>query len=109
MRKKVVVEIFVTYGKSDGEELRDRFLIDDTREGRLEALDAIGWYDTIDNKDRFVEGRGRSFFFDLDGGDWDDPTGGYIIVSTKDQLVEEAKIKYNREIESIERLFKEEE
>lgn len=107
MSKRLVRE-FVSYGKGDGEELVEEYVIEDNAESRREILDDFGSYDfAFDNEGDFIEGNTDSFQVEMSGGDWDDPTGKFIAIYDKDELINEVKASYEREIANIERLFRE--
>jgi|SRR5690625_1433560 len=105
MEEKVLAEVYFTYGKGDGEELSERFVIEDTPEARRDLLDGVYYDDTYENEDDFANGKSNVFSFERHGGDWDEPTGGYIAVSTKDDLISEIKDKAEKEIDRINDLF----
>lgn len=41
MSEKVMIDIYFTYGKGDGDKLYERFIINDTAKERQEVLDEI--------------------------------------------------------------------
>lgn len=107
MTKRLVRE-FITFGKGDGEELRDEYVFEDNAENREELLDEFGSYDfALDNEQEFIDGKIDGFQVEMSGGDWDDPTGKSIVIYDKQELIDEVTSKYEREIDEIERLFKE--
>jgi len=103
--EKVVVDVYYTYGKHSGEELSDRLIIKNNKEERSELFDTFSFDEAIDSKDDFINGESNFFGFDKFGGDWDEPTGGFIVVSTKEALIEEIKEEASREIAEVEKLF----
>ena len=107
---KKLVRIYVTYGKGDGEEVADQFVIEDTKEGRIDLLDeSIGGYSyALDSEDDFIDGKIDYFNVDLDGGDWDDPTGRAIVLYDKDEMIASINAERDSEIAKIERLFEKE-
>lgn len=109
--EKVLVEIFVTYGKGDGEELRDSYVVEDSRETREEILE--DWASNslyIDGDvDSFKEGSVDSLFVCRDGGDWDEPTGAEIVLTSYVQKKAELARKYNADLSKLNRQFKVEE
>lgn len=107
MSEKIVVGIYFTYGKGDGDELYERFVTDNTPEGRKSIFEYISYDDSFDSKDDFISGKIDFFSFENYGGDWDEPTGGYIVVNTKDELIKNIKKKAEEEILEIENLFNE--
>ena len=105
MSEKVLVEIYRTYGKGDGEELSERYVIEDTPEEREGVLESL-WYDeSYDSREDFINGTTDVFDFDCHGGDWDDPTGGYIYIYTKEDAIKRSQAVAEREINEIEALF----
>lgn len=105
MAEKLIAEIYYSYGKGDGEELSERFVIEDTPEVRRDLLDKVYFDDSYESEDDFANGKTNVFSFDSYGGDWDDPTGGYIAISTKKDLIEEIQCKAEQDIAKIEELF----
>src|SRR5699024_8699184 len=106
---KRLFRIYVSYGKGDGEELSDQFVLEDTAENREELIEDenVSSYYVLDNIDDFISGKIDYLNIMLDGGDWDDPTGMAIVVYDKDDLINEEKARHKREMSEIERLFKE--
>ena len=109
--EKVLVEIFFTYGKGDGEELAESYVETDSRETREQVLEE--WASNslyIDgNVESFKEGSENSLYVERDGGDWDEPTGVGIVLTTYSQKREEIEVDYGRKIEKLNRQFKVEE
>lgn len=105
---KVLVREYVSFGKGDGEELRDQYLINDTPEERKNIIDNTYYDYTHVSAEDFIEGKSDVFDYESFGGDWDDPTGGYIILQSKEDVINTVTGVYNRELYEIERLFKEE-
>lgn len=106
MIEKAIVDIYFTYGKGDGAELSERFVINNTTEEREEIFDNFSYDDSYDSKKDFINGGRDVFQFSKYGGDWDEPTGGYVEINTKSELISAAKKKVQDEIEDIEKLFK---
>lgn len=103
---KRLARIYAYYGKNDGEEIRDEFLIEDTKEVRKELFDDYsGYYN--EGEDAFLNGGSDSFYAENDDGGWDDPTSFQVIIYDKDELLFDVKANYEREIANIERMFKE--
>lgn len=106
--EKVLVEIFFTYGKRDGEELAESYVETDSRETREEVLEY--WASNsmyIDGDiESFKEGSVDSLYVDRDGGDWDEPTGVTIVLTSHSQKREEIERKYNTDIDRLNRQFK---
>lgn len=105
MTNKAIADIYYTYGKGDGAELSGRIIIDNTAEGRTEVFDEIYYDGSYDSKEDFINGEINVFSFDNYHFDWDDPTGGYIEVNTKEELINAARMKAENEIREVEYLF----
>ena len=105
MSKKVIARFYATYGKMDGEELVDGFIGDDSKEFRKELLDNISYDYAFDSEEEFINGKIDSFTYEYHGGDWDDPTGGYIVIRTKQELIDAIKKRAAEEIKEIEESF----
>lgn len=102
---KVLVDIYYTYGKGDGEELCDRFIIDLAKESREDIFDRFQYDESYDDKEAFLKGEIDIFSFVIYGGDWDDPTGGYVVINSKDELIDSIKRKADQEIAEVEKMF----
>jgi len=109
--EKVLVEVFFTYGKRDGEELGESYVEDDSKETREEVFEnwSNGAFNIDGDVESFKEGSIDSLFIDRDGGDWDEPTGVEIVLTSYSQKREEIEIEYGRKIEKLHRQFKMEE
>ena len=109
--EKVLVEIFFTYGKRDGEELGENFVETDSRELREGVLEewASGSLCIDGDVEAFKEGSLNRLYADRDGGDWDEPTGVYIVLSSYIQKKAELARKYNADLAKLNRQFKVEE
>ena len=105
--ERLLVTIESTYGKHSGEEVDERFIIKDTREEREHLLDEWVWDkgNIQDNMEDFLSGKINSVYADLVGGDWDEPTGRYIFLQTKEEALEYEKDKYEGAVNSIEQFF----
>lgn len=108
---KVLVEVFFTYGKRDGEELIESYVETDSRAIREQVLEEWAYCSLYIDGDveSFKEGSLNSLYADRDGGDWDDPTGVYISLTSYRQKRDEIAREYNRELEKLNRQFKVEE
>ena len=106
--RKVLVEVFFTYGKGDGRELGESFVETDSREireGVLEEWASNSFY--IDGDvEAFKEGTEDWLHIDRDGGDWDEPTGVEIVLTSYSQKREEIEREYNANLEKLNRQFK---
>lgn len=103
---KRLVSISVSYGKGDGEEVVEQFLIEDTLESREELLDDhMHMFSECYEKDEFISGKTDVVYIQLDGGDWDDPTGKSIAIYGKDEMLADLERKYKREVDDVLKLF----
>lgn len=105
MDEKLLVEIYFTYGKSSGDELYDRFIINNSTMDRESIFECFSYDDAHGSWEDFVNGDSDYFSFDIYGGDWDDPTGGYVEVHTKDEMIDKIQREARMEIEKVEALF----
>lgn len=108
MSNKVVIEHYVTFGKGEGGELRDTLVGADSPEFRQEAVDSTFYSDDYTHLDNFLTGQENTFLYGKDGGDWDDPTGGYLVVHTRKEMLNAAAEQFLKEYSRIEQLFSEE-
>ena len=104
---KVYYEIINTYGKFDGEEITSTGIIEDTKENREDLLNEWSWFDSyfLNDEDSFINGRIDSITFTLDGGDYDEPTGREIIITTYETKKEEIERRYKADMEALNSLF----
>lgn len=104
---KIYYEVINTYGKSSGEEVTDSGVIEDTKENREELIDEWSWSDSyfFDSKDNFINGNRDSVSFSLDGGDWDEPTGREIVITTYETRKAEIERRYHNDLKSLNSLF----
>lgn len=104
---KVLVEIYFTYGKRDGEELGENFVETDSKELREGVIEEWASYSSYIDGDveSFKEGSVDSLYIDRDGGDWDEPTGVEIVLTSYSQKREEIELEYNKELEKLHRQF----
>lgn len=104
---KIYYEVINTYGKSSGKEVTDSGVIEDTKENREELIDEWSWSDSyfFDSKDNFINGNRDSVSFSLDGGDWDEPTGREIVITTYETQKAEIERRYHNDLKSLNSLF----
>ena len=104
---KIYYEVINTYGKSSGEEVTDSGVIEDTKENREELIDEWSWSGSyfFDSKDNFINGNRDSVSFSLDGGDWDEPTGREIVITTYETRKAEIEHRYHNDLKSLNSLF----
>ena len=103
---KKLVSIYYSYGKGSGEELRERYIIEDTRKAREEIVEDYGEDDSYSSVESFYDGTDGSISFANHGGDWDEPTGVYIVIESKESALAYAESEYNEAINAIEHMFK---
>lgn len=108
---KVLVEIFFTYGKRDGRELGETFVETDSRELREGVLEewASNSFNIDGDVEAFKEGLEDWLYVDRDGGDWDEPTGVIIELTSYSQKKAAIERKYNADLEKLNRRFRVEE
>lgn len=102
---KVLVEQYVTYGKGDGLELAERYVIEDTKENRENIIDELN-EDDIEGAESFIKGESNKVNYYI-CDDWDSPTGGYIFITTKEDKLKEIHEKYEKDVKEIKDLFDE--
>ena len=104
--ERVLVEIYVTYGKGDGEELLDSFVREDGEVLRKDLIDEWGTdIPMYGDEDLFVEGRERSISYGQAGGDWDDPTGFDVVISTYSEKKDEIESRCRRDLDALKKQF----
>lgn len=104
--EKVLVSIRKSYAKGYGEELDERYVIEDTKENRMElAENHVGDNASKVEIERFANGEINTLYFFSYGGDWDEPTGGSVHLGTKEAMLAIANNNYMSEIAEIELLF----
>ena len=102
---KVLVEIYCTYGKHDGDTLIESFVIDDTKaERELLINDYEGDY-ACNSEEDFINGKINNIAYDLYGGDWDDPTGREIVIISYESKYAELEQKFKKDIENLNKKF----
>ena len=99
------VVYFLLY--SNGEEITSTGIIEDTKENREDLLNEWSWSDSyfLNDKDSFINGSIDSITFTLDGGDYDEPTGREIIITTYETKKEEIERRYKADMEALNSLF----
>lgn len=106
MSKQVLVEIYHTYGKQDGEELCHSEVIEDTVENRQSIVNEWNGDEAFEDEDNFINQIDDSISYELYGGDWDDPTGRDIVISSYESKLEEIQLQYEQDIAKLNELFK---
>lgn len=103
---KKLFEVYVTYGKDSGEELRESWVAEDTPEERVKAMeDECGFADDWD-KDTAEFERGQIDFIGFSSyGDWDDPTGGYLQVRSYEEQRAALADNYEQAVQQLNDLF----
>lgn len=89
--KKIMVSHYSTYGKVDNPKLRDSIVMDYDSDKIKELINELGgshvfFWNSI--KD-FIQGKIDTLNYDRDGTDWDEPTGGYFVIQTYEETIEE--------------------
>lgn len=104
---KIYYEVINTYGKSSGEEVASSGVIKDTKDNRAELISEWSWSDSyfFQDKDDFINGNRDSVSFSLDGGDWDEPTGRDIFLTTYEARKAEIEQRYQNDLKSLDALF----
>lgn len=106
---KKIFEIYRGYGKFDSMELDSMIVKEDTLENREEIFeDEFGHWDYFDGKENFLNGESNFVDCERYGCDWDEVTCGYIIVTTKEEKLEEIRKQYEKNIDEVTRLFERE-
>lgn len=103
---KKIFEIYRGYGKFDSMELDSMIVEEDTLENREKIFeDEFGDWDYFMDKNSFLNGKSNSVHCERGGCDWDEVTCGYIIVTTKEEKLEEIRKQYEKNIDEVTRLF----
>ena len=103
---KKIFEIYRGYGKFNSMELDSMIVKEDTLENREEIFeDEFGDWDYFDGKEKFLNGESNSVDCERYGCDWDEFTCGYIIVTTKEEKLEEIRKQYEKNTDEVIRLF----
>jgi hypothetical protein len=103
---KKIFEIYRGYGKFNSMELDSMIVKEDTLENREKIFeDEFGHWDYFDGKENFLNGESNFVDCERYGCDWDEVTCGYIIVTTKEEKLEEIREQYEKNIDEVTRLF----
>lgn len=103
---KKLFEIYVTYGKGNGEELRESWVAEDTPENRSEYLDDLCYSDEFaDSDSNFIDGKSNIMHYYCYGGDWNDPTGGWLQVRSYNDVMDELQMEYLRKSREVKKQF----
>lgn len=102
---KLLIEIYHTYGKGDGEELYSSNVEEYYPELRQHLVEEHEYWECYDNKEDFINGKQDTINFERYDGDWDDPTGATIVIKTYKQKLEEIKREYEEAIEKLDKQF----
>lgn len=103
---KKIFEVYRGYGKFNSMELNSMIVKEDTLENRKKILeDEFGSWDDFMYKNSFLNGKSNSVHCERGGCDWDEVTCGYIIVTTKEEKLEEIRKQYEKNIDEVTRLF----
>lgn len=101
---KILVEHYLTYGKQDSETLFESCVIEDSKQERQGLLEYIVFDYCFDPED-FINGKSDSFYYSRDGGDWDEPTGGYLKVYSYENKLEELQKQFDKELGRLNKQF----
>ncbi|PCF50126.1 hypothetical protein [Staphylococcus delphini] len=101
---EVLIEHYVTFGKWDSETLVEEYVTDDSEETRKEIVEDIN-YSWCFQKDNFINGEIDMVDYERDGGDWDEPTGGYIKVTSYQDKLEELQNQFDRDLARLKGQF----
>lgn len=102
---KALVEIYYTYGKHDGDTLSESFVIDDTKVERESLINDYEGDYAYGNEEDFINGKINNIAYDLYGGDWDDPTGREIVISSYKSKYAELEQTFKQDIEDLKKKF----
>lgn len=102
---KLLVEIYHTYGKGNGEELYSSEVVVFYPELRQDLVNEYEYWECYDSSEDFINGKQDSINFERYGGDWDDPTGATIVIKTYKQKKEEIKNEYKTTLEKLDKQF----
>lgn len=104
--KKVLVVVESSYGKNSGAEVSEQYVAIDSKKLREEIIEE--WFDDVyDDVEGFIAGNKNSIYGHA-YGDWDEPTGHHIYITSKEDAMKIEKEKYDKNLKVIERLFQEE-
>lgn len=103
---KVLYELFNTYGKGTGEELENHWVADDSEEARYEAILTAQADEIWDDEEAFISGDSNVLSVHY-SGDWDDPTGGFIQVTTYAEAARAIKDEMERSMRRLDEMFDE--
>ena len=104
--KKVLIVVGSSYGKNSGVEVSEQYVAIDSKKLREEIIEK--WFDDVyDDVEGFITGKKNSIYGYAEG-DWDDPTGYHIYITSKEDAMKIEKEKYDKNLKTIERLFQEE-
>ena len=101
--RKLFIE-WATYAKGDGDTIVKRWVEEDTLEARQNIVDDLNYAELTDEDD-FLSGEENILYFDRCGGDWDDPTGGYYVIQTYEESLQDIEDTYVNSKEDLNRLF----
>lgn len=102
---KALVEIYYAYGKHDGDTLGESFVIDDTKVERESLINDYEGDYAYGNEEDFINGKINNIAYGLYGGDWDDPTGREIVISSYESKYVELEQKFKKDIEDLKKKF----
>lgn len=105
---KVLIRSYSSYGKGDNAELEKECAIENSKEARKQFLIEEDFLEMecYESIEKFISNEVNSISFVPDG-DWDDPTGYFVEVVTKEEALEQAHNEYVDLVESISNMFDE--
>jgi len=89
------IQIWHTYGKGSGEELYKEIPVTADNVNNIIDEDFPTCHDVIDIGELLA---GKVYYFDNFGGDWDDPTGGFVCAVEVPQTYNEHIFALSKEI-----------
>lgn len=106
MTNKLLFERYVYYGKYDGEELVESYVVTDYPELRQELTDEHANSDTEESDiKQFLAGKSNSLETPHFDGDWDDPTASLIMLRTYDEKRHQIERAYKSDLDALNKQF----
>ena len=95
----LVLRSYLTYGKWENKTLDGQYLLKNRDEIIEYVEDYVGEGEGYcqSDLDNILSGKSNTLYINMEGGDWDDPTGMILNLCTGETLLEEK----NKEIEEI--------
>lgn len=104
--EKYLIEIFALYGKGDGAELRESFVVNSIDELEKDMVDYEWLYSDGGENDyqNFIKGKIKNAMFPH-YGDWDEPTEFEIVRWSYSEKLEQIEKKYKKQKEELNKRF----